>query len=42
LVACGVVGGADLIVSGDRDLLTLGKVGKITILSPAQFLDTLK
>lgn len=37
VIACGVVGAADLIVSGDSDLLELQKVGKINILSPGQF-----
>lgn len=38
LIACAVAGEADVIVSGDRDLLSLERVGTIPILSPAQFL----
>jgi putative PIN family toxin of toxin-antitoxin system len=34
-------GGADCIVSGDEDLLTLHPFGKISILTPAAFLDAL-
>jgi uncharacterized protein len=30
--------GADVIVTGDQDLLTLGRVGKIQVLTPRQFL----
>ena len=42
VIACAVVGQADAIVSGDRDLLTLRQVGEIPILSAAQFLDHLE
>lgn len=42
LIACAVVGEADVLVSGDQDLLDLGMVGKIPILTPAQFLDSLQ
>lgn len=38
VIACAVVGQADVIVSGDRDLLTLEQVGEIPILSAAQSL----
>jgi putative PIN family toxin of toxin-antitoxin system len=38
VIACAVVGEADTIVSGDRDLLALRQVGEIPILSAAQFL----
>lgn len=38
VIACAVAGGAEVIVSGDRDLLSLERVGRISILSPAQFL----
>jgi uncharacterized protein len=38
VIACAVVGSADVIVSGDRDLLSLGRVGEIPILTPAAFL----
>ena len=38
VIACAVVGRADTIVSGDRDLLDLERVGGIPILSARQFL----
>lgn len=41
VIACAVVGGADAIVSGDRDLLDLERVGDIPILTAAAFLDLL-
>lgn len=42
LVACAVVGEANVLVSGDQDLLTLKQVGQIHILTPTQFLDSIK
>lgn len=42
VIACAVVGGADVIVSGDSDLLALKQVGKILIRSAAQFLEILR
>jgi putative PIN family toxin of toxin-antitoxin system len=42
VIACAVVGVADFIVSGDRDLLVLEQVNEIPILSAAQFLATLE
>jgi len=42
VIACAVAGGADVIVSGDRDLLDLGQVGRIRILSARQFLALLQ
>jgi putative PIN family toxin of toxin-antitoxin system len=39
VIACAVAGGADVIVSGDRDLLVLKQVGDVSILSAAQFLE---
>ena len=33
-----VLGAADWIVSGDKDLLTLGRVGSVTILTPSDWL----
>ena len=42
VIACAVAGGALAIVSGDRDLLVLGQVGGIAILSAAQFLELLE
>ncbi len=41
VIACAVVGRADCIVSGDRDLLDLQAVGGIPILTAAQFLQQL-
>jgi predicted nucleic acid-binding protein len=38
MVACAVAGDADAIVSGDDDLLVLGHVGRIRVLSPAGLL----
>lgn len=37
LLACAMVGQADYLVSGDNDLLALGPVAGLTILSPADF-----
>jgi predicted nucleic acid-binding protein len=42
VIACAVAGEADVIVSGDEDLLTLNQVGTIPVLSAAQFLDYLE
>ena len=42
LIACAVVGEADVIVSGDDDLLSLERVGGIPILTATQFLDKLE
>ena len=42
LIACAVVGEADVIVSGDNDLLALERVGDIPILTAAQFLEMLE
>ncbi len=38
VIACAVVGEADVIVSGDRHLLALEQVGRILIQSATQFL----
>ena len=38
VIACAVAGKADVIVSGDNDLLALGQVANIPVLSPADFL----
>ena len=35
-------GSADYIISGDRDLLTLQRVGKTVIIAPREFLDNLR
>jgi putative PIN family toxin of toxin-antitoxin system len=42
LIACAVVGEADIIVSGDDDLLALERVGHIPILTAVQFLEMLE
>jgi putative PIN family toxin of toxin-antitoxin system len=38
IIECAIAGGADFIISGDKDLLRLGKFGGIRIVSPSQFL----
>jgi len=40
LLSCALSGNASHIVSGDRHLLTLGRYGQVTIVSPAGFLAT--
>ena len=42
VIACAVAGRADVIVSGDNDLLDLEQVGGIPILTAAQFLARLE
>jgi putative PIN family toxin of toxin-antitoxin system len=42
VIACAVVGNADVIVSGDEDLLNLEQVGTMLILTAAQFLEVLE
>lgn len=42
LLACALLGRADYLVTGDGDLLTLGEVGGVKIVSPADFLKVLK
>jgi len=39
ILECAQAGGADLIVTGDKDLLTLATYGKIEIVTPRQYLD---
>jgi putative PIN family toxin of toxin-antitoxin system len=41
-IACAVEGGADYIVSGDRDLLDLGKFQGIRIVEPGEFIALLE
>ena len=41
VIACAVAGGATFIASGDRDLLALGRVGRISILTAVEFLEVL-
>lgn len=40
-IECALSAGARYVVSGDEDLLVLGNVGEIAIVSPAQFLASL-
>jgi putative PIN family toxin of toxin-antitoxin system len=42
VITCAVVGEADVIVSGDDDLVALGRVSEIPILTAAQFLGMLE
>lgn len=42
VVASALAGRADVIVSGDGDLLVLGKTGPVPVLSPRQFWDSLQ
>ena len=42
VIACAVAGDAGVIVSGDRDLLDLGQVDRVLILSARQFLTLLQ
>ena len=41
LIEAALAANADVIVTGDQDLLTLGSVDQIRILTPRQFLETL-
>jgi putative PIN family toxin of toxin-antitoxin system len=41
-LAVAVAGGADYLVSGDKDLLVLERVGSVPIVSPAAFLVSIK
>jgi putative PIN family toxin of toxin-antitoxin system len=42
IIACAVVGKANVIVSGDQDLVALKQVGDIPILTAARFLEMLE
>jgi uncharacterized protein len=42
LIEAALAADADVIVTGDQDLLTLGRVDKIRILTPREFLATLQ
>ncbi len=42
IIACALVGGADVIVSGDDDLLALGRVGEVEIVPADRFLEILE
>jgi putative PIN family toxin of toxin-antitoxin system len=39
ILECAETGGADLIVTGDKDLLSLATYGRIEIITPRQYLD---
>jgi uncharacterized protein len=41
LIEAALAASADVIVTGDQDLLTLGHVGQISILTPREFLESL-
>lgn len=41
-VECALGGKADYLISGDKDLTSLGMYGELRILTPAQFLDLVK
>ena len=41
LVACAVEGAAEYLVSGDKDLLDLGKHGEIQVVTPREFAEIL-
>ena len=42
LLAYAVIGAADYLVTGDEDLLVLGRVGALTIIKPRDFVTVLK
>ena len=42
ILECALAAGADIIVSGDKHLLKLGKFRKTRILSPREFFDNIK
>jgi len=42
IVASAIAGRADLIISGDGDLLVVGSGGPVPVLSPRQFWDSLQ
>lgn len=42
LYAHAVIGRADYLVSGDRDVLSVGRIGRVQIVSPAEFIDVLR
>ena len=41
VIACALAGGADYVVTRDKDLLSLGAYGGIRMVTPRQFLDLL-
>ena len=42
ILGAAIEGGAEVLVTGDKELLALGRVGSIEILSPRQFWERLK
>jgi putative PIN family toxin of toxin-antitoxin system len=42
IIECALTAGVDIIVSGDKHLLKLGKYRKTTILTPREFFDNIK
>ena len=42
LVAYGIVNEADFLITGDADLLVLGRVGKVEVIDPSQFIAILR
>ncbi|MBN2037249.1 MAG: putative toxin-antitoxin system toxin component, PIN family [Chitinispirillaceae bacterium] len=41
MLECAVESGADFLVSGDKDLLRLGSIGRTRIVTPAWFIDNI-
>ena len=41
-IECGVLSSAKFLVSGDKHLLNIGNYGKVTIVKPAVFIETMK
>lgn len=42
VLASAIAGGADVLVTGDSDLLVLGRKGPVPVISPRQFWDSLQ
>lgn len=42
LVAYGIVNEADFLITGDADLLVLGRVGTVEVINPSQFIAVLR
>ncbi len=42
VIACAVVGRADVIVGGDKDLLALKQVGRIPVLTAGEFMERMQ
>ncbi|MFO7777515.1 MAG: putative toxin-antitoxin system toxin component, PIN family, partial [Nitriliruptoraceae bacterium] len=41
LIEAALAANADVIVTGDQDLLTLGSIGQIQVLTPREFVESL-